>query len=216
MTTYRIVNSRRLDDHGVVQLLEQIDEALPVGAYINVSLLVGANSGLNGNQQLVISTEPFELVEFDDAGLPVFDYDKYVDNQVIFVNAGVDLDLKVEAAGRITYEPTVTWIVSADVTEFLGIAAATAYDTAFLASCVNAANIYAYRKRAESNYHDDADAVPDAAVKLGTVLYAAALYRERGSVDSFASFEDMSSGQPPFGSMGRIKQLLGINRPSVG
>lgn len=216
MTTYRIINSRRLDGHGVVQLLEQIDEALPAGVLINVSQLTGANSGLNGNQQLVVSTEPFELVEFDDAGLPVFDYDQYVDNQVIFVNAGTDLDLKVESAGRITYEPSITWIVSADVTEFLGIAAATANDTAFLATCVNAANVWCYRKRAESNYHDDVDQVPDASVKLGTVLYAAALYRERGSVDSFASFEDMAAGQPQFGSMSRIRQLLGINRPSVG
>lgn len=216
MTTYTIVNTRRIDGHGVVQVLDDIDNTLPVGAFINVAQLTGANSGLNGNTQLVVSIEPFELVEFDDTGQPVFDYDDYKPNQVIFVNAGTDLALKVETAGRITYEPTVTWITSANVTEFLGIATATANDTAFLATCVAAANMWAYRKRVEANYHDDVDLVPDAAVKLGTVLYAAGLYRERGSVDSFASFEEMSSGQPPFGSMGRIKQLLGINRPSVG
>jgi len=80
---------------------------------------------------------------------------------------------------------------------------------------VAAANEWCYRRRVEANYHDDEDQVPDNAVKLGTILYAATLYRERGSVDSFASFEDMAAGQPQFGSMSRIKQLLGIGRPSV-
>jgi hypothetical protein len=45
-------------------------------------------------------------------------------------------------------------------------------------------------------------------------MYAAVLYRERGSVDSFASFEGM--GVPtPYGSNGQINRLLGINRSQV-
>jgi hypothetical protein len=58
------------------------------------------------------------------------------------------------------------------------------------------------------------DSVPDAAVKAGAVLMAASLYRERGSIDSFQSFQDMTSSAP-VASMGRINQLLGIKRSQV-
>jgi hypothetical protein len=45
-------------------------------------------------------------------------------------------------------------------------------------------------------------------------MYAAVLYRERGSVDSFASFDQMG-GAVPFGSNGQINKLLGVNRAQV-
>jgi hypothetical protein len=56
--------------------------------------------------------------------------------------------------------------------------------------------------------------VPSSAVKLGTIMYAASLYRERGSVDSFASFQELGSPTPT-GSMGQIMRLLGIRRSQV-
>jgi hypothetical protein len=43
---------------------------------------------------------------------------------------------------------------------------------------------------------------------------AASLYRERGSIDSFQSFQDMTTSAP-VASMGRINQLLGIKRSQV-
>ena len=49
---------------------------------------------------------------------------------------------------------------------------------------------------------------------LGTIMYGATLYRERGSVDSFASFDQMG-GAVPFGSHGQINKLLGVNRAQV-
>ena len=49
---------------------------------------------------------------------------------------------------------------------------------------------------------------------FGTIMFAGSLYRERGSVDSFASFEQM--GTPvPYGQNGQINRLLGINRSQV-
>jgi hypothetical protein len=45
-------------------------------------------------------------------------------------------------------------------------------------------------------------------------MYAAALYRERGSVDSYASFQDMAITAPT-GTMGQIMRLLGIRRSQV-
>lgn len=213
MTHYRIINSERLDNHAVVQCLEDID-GIPIGVLANISNLV-TNTGLNGNSQLIVSLQPYRLVEVDDWGVLVFDFDDYRPNQIILENSGVDLDRASESAGRITYEPTITWITAADVQEWLGISVATANDTAYLATCTSAANTWCYRRRVEAGYHDDVDAAPDDSVFLGTVMYAGGLYRERGSVDSFSSFEQQATGVP-FGSLGRIKQLLGVDRPSIG
>ena len=210
MTTYDITQSSRVNGYGVLQTLEALP-AIPLGNEINV---VGSTRGLDGNGQTVWSLVEYELVSVTDEGELVFDYDVYRPNQIIFPNAGDDLAYGVDS-GEIRWEPEPTWITSDDVTEFLGISVATANDTAYIATCVSAANVFAYRRRAEAGYHDNADASPNGAVTLGTTLYAASLYRERGSVDSFASFDQMG-GATPFGSFGRILQLLGINRPQVG
>lgn len=211
MTTFTITQSARVDGYGVVQTLEHLAN-IPIGAYFNISGLT--NSGLNGNQHIVWSLEPYELLEVTEDGDLIFDYNVVREHQVIFPNAGVDLD-RIAEDGVLTWEPEVSWITSADVTEWLGISTATANDTAFIATCVSAANVFCARRRQEAGYHDDADAVPDGSVKLGTIMYAATLYRERGSVDSFSSFENLGGGTP-FGSMGRIMQLLGVGRPQVG
>ncbi len=42
----------------------------------------------------------------------------------------------IDPFGTLTWTPTCTWITSSNVTEFLGITAATANDTAFIATCV--------------------------------------------------------------------------------
>lgn len=210
MTTFTITQSSRVGGYGVVQTLEHLSN-IPLGSYINI---VDSTRGLNGNQQVVWSLVDYELVEVTDEGEFVFDYDVYRENQVIFPNAGADLAYGVDS-GELRWEAEPTWITSDDVTEWLGISAATANDTAFIATCVSAANVFAYRRRVEAGYHDDADTSPDGAVTLGTTMYAATLYRERGSADSFASFDQFGGGVP-FGSLGRILQLLGVNRPQVG
>jgi hypothetical protein len=210
MTTFQIIQSSRVDGYGVVQTLEPI-ASIPLGSPVNI---VGSSRGLDGNGQIVWSLVDYELIRVETDGTLVFDYDVPRPQQLIFPNAGADLAYGIDE-GEIRWEPEATWITSDDVTEWLGISAATANDTAFIARCVQAANTYCYRARHEAGYHDDADAVPDASVSLGTVMYAATLYRERGSVDSFASFDQMG-GAVPFGTMSRIKQLLGVGRPQIG
>ena len=210
MTTFQIIQSSRVDGYGVVQSLEPI-ASIPLGSPVNI---VGSTRGLDGNQQTVWSLVDYELIRVDADGTLVFDYDVPRPQQLIFPNAGNDLAYGVDS-GEIRWEPEATWITSADVTEWLGISAATANDTAFIATCVAAANVYCYRVRHEAGYHDDADAAPDSSVALGATMYAATLYRERGSVDSFASFDQMG-GAVPFGTMQRIKQLLGVPRAAIG
>lgn len=106
--------------------------------------------------------------------------------------------------------PEVTWIDTDDVELVVGNVA----DTEYLEGCTAAANDWAYRRRFEAGYRDNPTVAPGAAVKQGTVLYAVALYREKGSVDSFASFEQMAIAAPT-GGMGQILRLLGVGRPRV-
>jgi len=57
--------------------------------------------------------------------------------------------------------------------------------------------------------------VPSLDVKLGTVMYAGYLYRQRGSIDQYASFDPLATGAPVGGSFGDILRLLGCNRPAI-
>lgn len=111
---------------------------------------------------------------------------------------------------------TVAWVTPADVALFLGVPQADAADDEWLAQSTAAANAVAFRRRAAAGYTDDAAVVPDDAVKSGTVLYAGALYRERGAVDGFASFTELGAFIPAGGSWGQIQRLWGVNRMAVG
>ena len=104
----------------------------------------------------------------------------------------------------------VEWADTNDVTTFLGVAG----DADWLDYCTDAANEFCWGRRQAANYHLDLPTVvPNSRVLEAVVLYAGALYRERSSVDSYASFNEMPIS-PPIGTMGRVKQLLGVERPS--
>lgn len=107
---------------------------------------------------------------------------------------------------------TVTWITVADVADALGIPPA---DDTFLATATAAANTFAYRRRANAGYVDAEDVSPGDDVTLGTTIYAVALYRERGSADSFASFDAFQTGVIPSSTFAQVLRLLGIPRPAV-
>jgi hypothetical protein len=209
MSTYTITHLSRLENVGVVQVLEDSD------VEVGQSITIGSASvtGFDGTHT-VISVESYALESVTDQGDLVFDYDEYRPNQALFLNSGSDV-ARDEATGTVTHGVTCTWIDSDDVTEWLGIETATANDTAFIATCVSAANAWCYNRRIKAGYFDSATSVPNGSVKLATVMMAGSLYRERGSVDSFASFEAMGTTQP-VASFGRIMQLLGTGRAQVG
>jgi hypothetical protein len=210
MATYTVIEHMRLDDYGVIQTLE--DTEIGVGQTITLS---GLGHGLNG-AHTVFAVPTFLFIGVDQEGDFLYDYDVIVLNQLLFYDAGDDLERGAAIpTGTLTWSITCTWTTSALVTEFLGIAAATANDTAYIATCVSASNAYCFRARQQAGYHDAPGTAPDASAQLGATLYAASLYRERGSVDSFASFSDMTVNQPTGLTMGRIKQLLGIRRSQV-
>lgn len=209
MATLDVAFKQRTDDVAVLQTFVQHN--IQVGDSIVVAAV---GSSLDGTFK-VISTEPYELVNVDEWGNLVFDYEVILGNQVIYKSTGDAVERQAVTSGTITYTETVTWINSGDVLSWLGIQPASQNDVEFLGICVDAANDFCYRKRREAGFLDSQSTVPGADVKLGTILYAAMNYRERGAVDGFASFEGFGNPAPTM-TLGRVMQLLGCGKPQVG
>ncbi len=207
MASFTVTHTQRVDGYAVLQTLE----ATEIG--IGQSVTVTGTTGFNGTFTVLdVPTRYFTGI--DDEGDFTFDDEIIILNQLLVANAGTDV-ARDAMAGTLTWTETCTWIVAADVLSWLGISVATANDTTFVGVCTDAANAWAYKARKMGGYQAESlSTAPSSAVKLGTTMYAAALYRERGSVDSFASFQDMGS-PTPVGSMGQIMRLLGIRRSQV-
>ena len=209
MATFTVTHQMVLDNVAVVQTLESTDIA--VGQTITLS---GCAAQLNGSH-VVFAVPTYLFIGTDDQGDYLFNPDVIIPNQLLFQDVGADLAREaVDPVGSLVWTQSCSWITVSDLTEFLGISGATANDTAFMTSSVNASNAWSFKRRVQAGYSDSLTTVPDAAVKAGVVLMAASLYRERGSIDSFNSFQDMNISAP-VASMGRINQLLGIKRSQV-
>ena len=208
MATFTVTHAQRVDGIAVFQTLENTD--ITIGQTIVVA---NVGNGFNGTY-IVQAIPTFYFHGVGIQGDYEYDYDVTILNQLLVVNAGTNVN-RDTATGQITWTQTCTWLSSvAPVQEFLGIASATANDTAFLTTCVAAANAWCFKRRVQAGYHDSLTTVPDGSVLLGTTLYAAGLYRERGTTgDSYASFQDMSG--PPLMTLGRVNQLLGVKRSQV-
>jgi len=208
MATFTVTHAQRVDGIAVFQTLENTD--ITIGQTIVVA---NVGNGFNGTY-IVQAIPTFYFHGVGIQGDYEYDYDVTILNQLLVINAGTNVN-RDTATGTVTWTQSCTWLSSvAPVQEFLGIASATANDTAFLTTCVAAANAWCFRRRVQAGYHDSLTTVPDGSVLLGTTLYAAGLYRERGTTgDSYASFQDMSG--PPLMTLGRVNQLLGVKRSQV-
>ena len=211
MAVYTVIAHQRLNDYAVVQTLT--DTEIEPGQSIT---LAGLGHGLNGTHTVLFC--PQYAFTGTDGVTGEWTYNPEVPraNQVLFYDPGDDLEFTTAVpTGTLTWTQTCTWVTNAMVEEWLGIAVATANDTAFITRCVSAANQFCYRRRVESGYGQDSlTTSPGGDVTLGTIMYAALLYRERGSADSFASFDAMGTIPVP-SALGRILQLLGVGRPQV-
>jgi hypothetical protein len=105
---------------------------------------------------------------------------------------------------------TPTWTTPDDVA--LAFGGTVQPDDAFLVACTDAANAFAWRRRDEAGYADDPVVSPGPDATMGVTMYAVALYRERGTVDSFASFNEFTIGAVPQSTFGQVLRLLGIPR----
>lgn len=206
MAVYTVTFKQLLDGYAVLQTLTPND--LEVGRTIVVTS-VGAP--FNGTFT-VYALPQYEYVGLDGEGNHLYNVDIAVPNQVLFACAGSDVD-RTATTGTITFTQTCTWITAQQIEDWLGIGTATAGDLAFLTTCAAAVNAMVFRRRYEAGYFDQLATSPSGDVTLGTIMWGGALYRARGSIDVFASFNEMGTA-PTVGLSPMIKQLLGIDRPA--
>jgi hypothetical protein len=207
MAVYSVTQKYLIDNYAVLQLLTSSEIA--VGESITVA---SVDATFNGSNLVVRALPQYLYIGIDTEGDLLYDYEVPVQNQVLYAKTASNVS-RVAATGTVTYTQTCTWITQQNVLDWLGISVATAGDQAFVTTCAAAANMFCYRRRQEASYIDSLTTVPSQDVYLGTVMYAGMLYKSRGTVDVFSSYQDM--GQTPVAGMnGQIKQLLGIDRPA--
>jgi len=207
MAVYTVTFKQLLDGYAVLQTLTPNE--LEVGRSITVA---GVGAPFNGTFT-IYALPQYEYVGLDGEGNLLFNVDIAVPNQVLFAAAGDDVD-RTAATGTVTFTPVCTWVTATQIEDWLGIGVATAADLAFLTVCASAVNAMAFRRRVEAGYFDSLTTSPSGDVTLGTIMWGGALYRARGSIDVFASFNEMGTA-PTVGLSPMIKQLLGIDRPQV-
>jgi hypothetical protein len=198
-----------------------------IGNYACISTLEPTEIGIGENITVTGLAAPFagsfkvlDLPQYEFTGVDsttgefLFNVNEPRPNQIIYACTGTNVNFVVDYSGTITYTQVCTWVSATDVEDWLGIGTATTADATFLTLCAAAASAFCHLRRQEAGYHDSLTVLPSTAVGLGTRAYGGFLYRQRGSVTDFASFDGMVSG----GSNGlspMIKQLLGVNRAQV-
>ena len=119
---------------------------------------------------------------------------------------------KTDVWGQVHLE--TTWATTADVEIWLGYTP-TGNDAIMLQTCVDASNDRCWKWRSNAGYQDHPNVSPGSDIKEAVILYAAILFRERGTTgDNYAAFESMGQFAQPV-TLGRVKQLLGVGRAQV-
>jgi hypothetical protein len=209
MATYNTASKQLLDNYACISTLE------PTEIVIGQSVTV-ASIGAPFNGTFTVLALPQYLFTGVDGVTGEFLYDENepVPNQVLYACTGSNVDFVAFYAGTVTYTQVCSWVTSAQILTYLGIATATADDTTFVTQCASAANNFAYRRRQECGYFDSLTTSPGGDVTLATIMLGSAYYRQRGGISDFASFDGMSQGSTN-GLSPIVKQLLGVDRPQV-
>jgi len=207
MASYTVTHKQLTDNYAVLQLLTEAE--IEVGASV---VITNVDATFNGTY-IVYALPQYAFMGVDDEGDLLFDPAISIPNQVLYAKTASDV-ARTAASGTLTITQTCTWVTSAMLEDWLGIGTATAADAAFLTICASACSQFAWRRRMEAGYVDSLTTVPSQDVLLGTQMYGGALYRQRGSIDQFSSFQSMGV-TPVSGLNGMIRQLLGIDRPQV-
>ena len=207
MAVYQVISKQLTSNYAVLQLLTPAE--LEVGQSITIAAV---DATFNGTYT-IRALPDYYFVGIDDEGDLEFNPLITIPNQVLYARTAADV-ARQAASGTLTATPTATWISAGDIEDWLGIGTATSADATFLTICAASTNQFCWRRRMEAGYVDSLSTVPSQDVRLGTIMYGGALYRQRGSMDSFASFQSMGTA-PVMGLNGMIRQLLGIDRPQV-
>jgi hypothetical protein len=209
MATYTVTNKYLIDNFAVLQLLTPSEIA--VGSSITVA---SVDATFNGTYTVRALPE-YLFLGIDTQGDLLYDYNIPIADQVLYAKTASDVD-RVAASGTVTYAPVCTWVTAAQVMSFLGITISDPSDDyTLLTQSVSAGNQFCYRRRQESGYIDSLTTSPGGDATLGTLMYCAALWRSRGSIEAtYATFDGMGSA-PQQSLTPIVKQLLGIPRPAV-
>ena len=209
MATYKTASKQLLDNYACISTLESTEIAL--GESVVVSGLAAPFAGTF----TVLALPQYLFTGVDgQTGELLYDENQPVPNQILYACTGTSVEFVVDYSGTVTYTQVCSWITAANIEDWIGIGTATAADTTFLTQCASAANQFCYRRRQEVGYADSLTTSPSGDVTLGTIMYGGALYRQRGAITDFASFDGMSTGSTT-GLSPMIKQLLGVDRPQV-
>jgi hypothetical protein len=209
MATYTVTNKYLLDDFAVLQLLTPSEIA--VGQSITVA---GVDATFNGTYT-VRALPQYLFIGVDTEGDLLYNYQLPIADQVLYAKVADNVE-RVASSGTVSYDPVCTWVTAAQVMSYLGITITNPSDDyTLLTQSVSAGNQFAYRRRQESSYVDSLTTSPGGDVTLGTLMYCAALWRSRGSIEAtYATFDGMGSA-PQQSLTPIVKQLLGIPRPAV-
>jgi hypothetical protein len=209
MATYTVTNKYLIDNFAVLQLLTPSEIA--VGSSITVA---SVDATFNGTYT-VRALPQYLFLGVDTQGDLLYDYQVPIADQVLYAKTADDVE-RVAASGTVSYAPVCTWVTAAQVMSYLGITIADPSDDyTLLTQSVSAGCQFAFRRRQEASYIDSLSVSPGGDVTLGTLMYCAALWRSRGSIEAtYATFDGMGSA-PQQSLTPIVKQLLGIPRPAV-
>jgi len=209
MTTYNTYSKQLISNYACIATLE------PTEIVVGESITVTALGSPFNSTATVLDLPQYEFTGIDSTtGEWIFDENVPRANQILYACTGSNVEYVVALAGLVTHTQNCTWITAAQILTWLGIATATADDTTFVTQCASAANAFCYRRRQEVGYFDSLTTSPSGDVTLATIMYGGALYRQRGGISDFASFDGMSAGSTN-GLSPIVKQLLGVDRPQV-
>jgi hypothetical protein len=209
MATITVTHKQLRSNYAVLQTLT------PAEFEVGDSIVVAAIGVPFNGTKSVYALPQFLFLGTDSQGDLLYDYNIPIQNQVLFAETSDDIE-RTAATGTITYAPVCTWVTASDVMAYLGITIANpSNDYTLLTQSVSAGNQYCYRKRQESGYLDSLTTSPGGDATLGTLMYCAALWRSRGSIEAtYATFDGMGSA-PQQSLTPIVKQLLAIPRPQV-
>ena len=208
MATYSVTFKYLLDDYAVLQSLT------PTEIAVGQSITVGSVDATFNGTYIVRAVPQYLFLGTDTEGDLLYDFDIPIANQVLYAKTASNVE-RIAATGTITYTQTCTWVSAANLVTYLGVQITNPSDDyTLITQAVSAGNDFAYRRRQEAGYIDSLTTSPGGDATLGTLMYCAALWRSRGSLENtFASFDGM--GTAPQQSLTPIvKQLLGIDRPA--
>ena len=209
MAVYSVTQKYLLDNYAVLQSLTPTEIA--VGQSITVA---SVDATFNGTFT-VRALPQYLYIGIDTEGDLLYDINVPIANQVLYAKTASNVE-RTAATGTITYTQTCTWVTAAQLVTYLGVQITNPSDDyTLLTQSVSAGNQFCYRRRQESGYIDSLTTSPGGDATLGTLMYCAALWRSRGSIEAtYATFDGMGSA-PQQSLTPIVKQLLGIPRPAV-